>query len=529
MKYEFVRARLLASTILVGAAALSVVGQAYAQTGTSGQGGAGAPSTSDAPLTTSQNTNTPTSQATPAAAAPTSTSPTAPNATGTTVQEVVVTGSLFRRTNTETPSPVTVLTANDIAEKGLTTISDAIRSISADNSGTIPTAFGIGFAAGASGVALRGLTSADTLVLIDGLRTTSYPLADDGVRSFQDLNTIPLSTVDRVEVLKDGASSQYGSDAVAGVVNIITKQTFKGIEADASYGDSQHGGGQETRAYILLGHGDLGLDGYNVYVDGEYQEDQKITVGQRGFPFNTNNLSSIGGQNNIGGQPGLFSGSIYGSVAPTVGPNAGIYQVLRPSGCGVGSALTTTAGVGSYCEQNFTTYEDDQPAEIRWSLSARATKQIDANNQVFMNVSFNENKVSTNYVPQQIQAGVPINTNNITLPAFLSNGTVNPNNPFGVPESINYAFGDLPAEFTEDNHLIRGVAGVKGDLFGFNYEGDVTIAHSSLDTIDRGYINDNALNADIADGAYSFVDPASNSAATLAALARLGEDVHDRS
>ena len=516
MKIRTVRARAFASTVIVGAAALSLVAPAFAQTGT----GAGAPPvSSDAPLTTSQSTNTPTSLATPASAEPPSTSATAPSTQPTTVQEVVVTGSLFRRTNTETPSPVTVLTANDIAKRGLTTISDAIRSISADSSGTIPTAFGIGFAAGASGVSLRGLTAADTLVLIDGLRTANYPLADDGVRSFQDLNTIPLSIVDHVEVLKDGASSQYGSDAVAGVVNIITKQTFKGIEADAAYGDSQHGGGQETRANIMLGHGDLGLDGYNIYVDGEYQEDQKISVGQRGFPFNTNNLSSIGGQNNIGGQPNLFNGSIYGSVAPTTGPNAGTFQVLRPSGCGVGSVLTSTPGIGNYCEQNLTTYGDDQPAEIRWSLTGRATKQLPGSNQAFVDVIFSENKVSINEVPPQIQAGAPINTNNITLPAFLANGTVNPNNPFGTPEQINYLFGDIPGEATEDDHVIRGVAGVKGDLFGFNYEGDVTIAHQSLDTINRDFVNYGALQADISDGAYSFVNPASNTAAVINGLA----------
>jgi iron complex outermembrane receptor protein len=97
--------------------------------------------------------------------------------------EVVVTGSLLRRTDVETESPVTVFTAEQIQKAGLTTISDVVRSISADNSGTIPTAFGVGFAAGSSGVALRGLTVNSTLVLIDGRRAAPYALADDGQRS----------------------------------------------------------------------------------------------------------------------------------------------------------------------------------------------------------------------------------------------------------------------------------------------------------------------------------------------------------
>ena len=118
---------------------------------------------------------------------------------------VEVTGSAIPRTSKETPSPVTVIDALQIKRSGLTTVADVVRSISADNSGTIPTAFTAGFAAGSSGVALRGLTVNSTLVLIDGRRVASYALADDGQRSFVDLNTIPLDAVDRIEVLKDGA------------------------------------------------------------------------------------------------------------------------------------------------------------------------------------------------------------------------------------------------------------------------------------------------------------------------------------
>ena len=72
-----------------------------------------------------------------------------------------------------------------------------------------------------------------TLVLINGRRTANYPLADDGERGFVDLNTIPLDAVDRIEVLNDGASSIYGADAIAGVVNIIMKDEFQGVNANA--------------------------------------------------------------------------------------------------------------------------------------------------------------------------------------------------------------------------------------------------------------------------------------------------------
>ena len=458
--------------------------------------------------------NTPDAQTAPPA--PQSSLPATPNAQPTQVQEVVVTGSLTRRASTETASPVTILSADAISKEGITNISDAIRSISSDNSGTIPNAFSNGFAAGASGASLRGLTAADTLVLIDGLRTAAYPVADDGVRSFVDLNTIPIGTVDRVEVLKNGSSALYGSDAVAGVVNIIMKQTFQGFQADASYGDSQHGGGKEVRANALMGYGDLGLQGWNAYLDVEYQNDGEITAGQRDFPYNTTDLSSIGGNNLIGGQPGLNSGSIYGSVAPA----NGVLPIQPLRACGKGSSPTTDS-TGSYCTQNFTPYYDDQPAQERWGIYGRFTKQLGLNNQAFMDVYYYENKLNVYGAPQQIQTSVPINTNAITLPVTLNNGTLNPNNPFaaiGQPALINYAFGDEPFSSTYDDHVIRGTFGLKGNLFGFDYEGDVTIAHNSLDTINRGYINYDQLNDDINDGAYSFINPASNSAAVLAAL-----------
>jgi len=170
--------------------------------------------------------------------------------------EIVVTGSLLHRTEIETESPVTVFTAEQIQQTGLTTIADVIRTVSADNSGTIPTAFGLGFAAGASGVALRGLTVNSTLVLIDGRRAAPYALADDGQRSFVDLNTIPLDSVDRIEVLKDGASSIYGADAIAGVVNVILKKQFQGANVSAEVGKGQHPGGGETRFTATAGTGD---------------------------------------------------------------------------------------------------------------------------------------------------------------------------------------------------------------------------------------------------------------------------------
>ena len=445
------------------------------------------------------------------------------------VDEIVVTGSLFRRTDAETPSPVTVLNAGDLKSAGIVTIADAVRSVAADNSGTIPTAFSNGFASGSSGVALRGLTVNSTLVLVDGLRTSNYPLADDGERGFVDLNTIPFGAVERVEVLKDGASSIYGADAIGGVVNIIMKPTFEGAEGNLELGTTERGGGYSQRYTIILGHGNLETDHYNAYFNFEFQDDDRIRTTQREFPYNTADLSSIGGANNIGGQPDHFSGSTYGTVRPAnltggdllsgVALEGATAQLLRP--CGGSTVQSVDSSGNPYCAQNFLSYGAIQPKETRYGVMGHFVAQLSPQTQAFLTLSYFVNKTTVDQAPQQIQVSTPNNLNNIALPALLSDGTPNPNDPFaaqGNAALINYAFGDIPSQLTETNHVYRLTAGLKGTLIGWDYSLATSINHSNLGTRDTGYILYSQLITDINTGAYSFINPDSNSAAVRASL-----------
>jgi iron complex outermembrane receptor protein len=463
------------------------------------------------------------------AAAQTAEAPAAPGASPTKVEEIIVTGSLIRRTGVETPSPVTVLTADTMAKSGLSNISDALRSISADNSGTIPNAFSDGFAAGSSGIALRGLTVNSTLVLIDGLRTANYPLPDDGVRGFVDLNTIPFSAVQQVEVLKDGASSIYGADAIGGVVNIIMKPTFTGEEADAELGGTQHGGGFSQRYTATIGYGDLEKDRYNAYVDAEYQSDGRILGSQRGFPYNTNDLTSIGGNDLNAGQPGLNVGSIYGSVAPatlTGGnvlmgvPTGAPTQVLRA--CGAPTVQSVDASGNVYCAQNLSNYTDIQPAETRFGIIGRFTYQLTPNIQAWLTASYSVNRTVVDLPPAQIQNNSPINTNAIALPATLPGGGLNPNDPFaadGEAALINYAFGDIPAFIRLTNHMYREVAGLKGSTGGWDWQASLDFNHGVLNTVAGGFLYEPQLIADVQNGTYNFINPSANSSAVLNTLA----------
>ena len=453
-------------------------------------------------------------------------------------QDIVVTGSLFRRTDTETPSPVTVLTAENLQKAGITNVADAVRSISADNSGSVPTAFAAGFGTGSAAVSLRGLTVNSTLVLIDGIRTTNYPYADDGQRAFVDLNSIPKSTIDRIEVLKDGASSTYGADAIGGVVNIITRKEIKGIEGTVEGGISQRGDGGEQRLTLTAGYGDLSEQGFNVYINGEYEKDNLISVNDRGFPYNTTDLTSIGGLDNnvgafgaFGGRLGTTSAVVRPATQTTPGnPYSGVAlpntlsQVLNPAGCAAGTAqhfdpvtLENGGAGGAYCEQNQAGYGTIQPEQTRYGFTAHATVQVGADAQAYLVGTYYKSKVFSTTQPAMIRQLNPINSQNIVLPALLSNGQLNPQDPYaaqGLAAQINYSFGDIPASFESDNSVYRVAAGIAGKFGGdWSYSVDATYARSDLTGLNKGYLNIDGLANAINTGSYNFIDPSLNSQA----------------
>ncbi len=254
------------------------------------------------------------------------------------IQKVVVTGSLISRADKETPSPVQVLTAEDIAKSGQTSIAEVLSNLSANGQGALGTGFSGAFAAGGAGVSLRGLTVGLTLVLIDGHRMSPYPLSDDSQRQFVDVSSIPFDAVERIEVLKDGASAVYGSDAVAGVVNIILKKSFKGFAASAEVGNSQHGGGKMHKVTASGGIGDLNADGWNAYISGEYRHADAIKVAQRDdTDWANGDWTTRGGVNVLRGVPNatnsfLTAGSSPFLYNPATGrDNPASYQFLDPT------------------------------------------------------------------------------------------------------------------------------------------------------------------------------------------------------
>ena len=223
MSNHYLKGSLLATTVIAG---MAFATPGFAQTVQENQ-----PTTATTPGTAAAGSVD--SPASSANVQPTVTTTGAPptGATGTSPKadpsDIVVTGSILRRATS--PSPITRLTAETLDRRGVSTVQDAIQTLASNNGPALTNSFTANgaFASGASAVSLRGLSTNSTLVLFDGLRAAYYPLADDGSRNFVDLNTIPDDIVERIDVLRDGASASYGADAIAGVVNIITKKEFK--------------------------------------------------------------------------------------------------------------------------------------------------------------------------------------------------------------------------------------------------------------------------------------------------------------
>ena len=208
------------------------------------------------------------------------------------VEKVEVTGSSIKRVQSEGALPIQVITKADIDRAGITSAEQLLETISANASGAYNLAAQQGFVTsfapgrqfnnGQSAANLRGLGFGSTLVLLNGRRISTHGLAGKSV----DLNSIPLAAVDRVEILKDGASAIYGTDAIGGVINFIMKKDYAGAELTA-FGDvTQHGGGNIYRTSLLAGMGSLATDRYNVMTSITFDKNEKLRSLDRDFARN---------------------------------------------------------------------------------------------------------------------------------------------------------------------------------------------------------------------------------------------------
>lgn len=164
-----------------------------------------------------------------------------------------VTGSLIKRIDVEGATPLFVIKAEEIKNQGFQSVQEVLDALPQNLGGSVDASFTFGFTPGASSIDLRGFGNGRSLVLVDGRRMPIYPVGLSGTDNFVDLSQIPLVIVDRIEVLTDGASAIYGADAISGVINIITRKDYDGMQASVAYGDTTNGGYEHNRVQFTGG------------------------------------------------------------------------------------------------------------------------------------------------------------------------------------------------------------------------------------------------------------------------------------
>ena len=374
----------------------------------------------------------------------------------TELERVEVTGSRIKRAEAEGQAPVLTLEREDIQATGLLSVGDIIQQITASGSalntkfnssgnfGFPPDGGGVG--AGSTTIDLRNLGCKRVLVLVDGLRWVSESSAS-GVSSCTDLNTIPVSIVERIEVLQDGASAIYGSDAIAGVVNIITRRSFDGLEFGAYYGENEEGDGETTNFDVSVGGSG---DRFDFFVGASYYKQREIASKDReqsSFPVPGTGLT-FGSSATPQGRY-VFTDPRTGntsSITLNPGTITPVYDPLNPTG-----GTSTYNPFDTSDRFNFAQFNLLLTPSERRGLYNQTHFEITDNTTWYFKGLYNERESTNQAAPEPIFLGPEAGTGNAYADNIFISRT-NPYNPFGIdfistgPDANLIFFGRRPIE-----------------------------------------------------------------------------------
>ncbi|MBY0240912.1 MAG: TonB-dependent receptor [Burkholderiaceae bacterium] len=407
------------------------------------------------------------------------------------VQRIEITGSSIKRASAETASPVQVISREDLAKSGKSTVADYLQTLTSDGAGSLPTGFGNGFAAGSTAISLRGLGATSTLVLLNGRRMAPFARADDGTKTFTDLSTVPMEAVERIEVLKDGASATYGADAVAGVVNVILRKDLVGGIAKISGGASKYSDAEQGKASLTWGTGSLDSDRYNILLNAEVYQNNELMNKDR------NNRKWIGaadlrpyGYSLTGSQ--FLAGDIRGGVAGAnpVGairdPKTLAYTYLP--GCETFTKTVQVANNG--CVWGADQFRSMQPEIKGHNLYSRGTFNVNDDHQIYAEAGWSKRDTHFTLVPPSITPTVVSPTTVTSWGTVMTIGATHPQNPFGAAARIRYSAFDVGASTRyANNEFKRFVLGAKGTLAGWDYDTAITYSDSALDLTYTNMLN----------------------------------------
>lgn len=436
------------------------------------------------------------------------------------LDSVVVTGSRIKRTDAETALPVEIISKEDIAKRGVTTAAELVKTLSAN---TAPISDGMSITDGTSGqrglnaANLRGIGASSTLILLNGRRLANF--ASPGDSAAVDLNAIPVAAIERVEVLKDGASALYGTDAIGGVINFITRKDYQGFDVGLSVADTQHGGAGKKTLSLSAGAGDIGTDRFNVFGVLDIQNLDALRSTQRDF-ITERPLASV--------LPALMSSNTYPAnidinsaqrnalIAAGLLPAGATRNRINPSSpnCNPPATVYAPQGPGGPLACSYDYMEDTEiyPEASKIGFVGRATFALSGEHTAFFETVLTEAETTYRLSPNPIRLrSLPVSILPTAYRAALTNAG------FTTFSGIRYRMaeaGNRTHEVTSEGQ--RYVLGLEGLLGEWNYDAAYTFSRNEVsDRYVDGYVLFDAFSAGVRSGLINPFGPSSEAGRSL--------------
>ena len=436
------------------------------------------------------------------------------------IQRVEITGSSIKRLDNETALPVQTIRREDIDKSGVTTAAELLKNISAN---TAPLSDGASITDGTSGqrgfngANLRGLGVSSTLVLLNGRRLANF--ASPGDNAGVDLNNIPAGAIQRVEILKDGASAIYGTDAIGGVINFITRKDYTGVDLNASIAATQHGGAGKKTASISGGAGSLASDRFNVFGVLDVQQLGSLRSSQRDFiaerPLAAT-LPALMSSNTFPANIDISSAQRNALIAAGALPAGSTRTRINPSapGCNPPATVFAAAGPGGPLACSYDYMQDTElyPESRKIGFIGRATFQVNNDHQVFAEL------VQSQAESRYVLSPNPIRIRN--LPVTLLPSKYAALAAPGLPATfsgIRYRMEEAGNRTNEVSSTAqRLVLGATGLIAGWDYDLGVSRAENrAVDKYVDGYVLFDRFEAGVKAGTINPFGPSSQAGRDL--------------
>ena len=369
-------------------------------------------------------------------------------------QRVVVTGSQLAATDMESALPVQVITRQDIERSGITSVEELVARLSA-NSGNTNHADNIGDEThpGFTGVSLRGFGERSTLVLLNGRRLANYAFSNEAGVGV-DLGQIPVGAIERVEILTDGASAIYGSDAIAGVVNFIMRGEFKGVEAVAQVERPQaHGGGGTDHQTASFGLGSYAADGFNVFATIDHQREHALAARDRAFAadFRPSLLVDATTSASLPANVGLPDGSLANPAAPA---------------CTVANTVFDRGG----CTFDVGRYNELLPETEKLDALLRATSATAHGGETYVEALASRQRITVVFAPTPINGGYYGSSPAWVVPVGSRYYQPLPGVTGDIVDPLYRMTSLGPRVSRTDTQAWRGLVGWRGDVAGWDVD-----------------------------------------------------------